>query len=131
MQPKRILIIDDEDHIREIVTVTLEATQPWEVSTARSGADGVDVARREVPDAILLDVMMPAKDGPTTLRELQADPATKSIPVIFLTAKVQGPDRRKFLQLGVRGIITKPFDPLSLGNQIQELLLWNQPPSTK
>lgn len=67
---------------------------------------------------------MPDKDGPSTLRELQLGEETRQIPVIFLTAKVQGPDRRKFIELGVQGIIAKPFDPLTLGQQIREALAW-------
>jgi two-component system, OmpR family, alkaline phosphatase synthesis response regulator PhoP len=82
------------------------------------------MARREKPDAILLDVMMPEKDGPSTLCIPQQDEDTKQIPVIFLTAKVQGPDRRKFIELGVQAIIAKPFDPLRLGQQIREVLAW-------
>jgi DNA-binding response OmpR family regulator len=127
MQPKHLLIIDDEDHIREVATLSLEMTQNWRISTAHSGTLGVELARRERPDAILLDVMMPEKDGPSTLRELHLAEETKRIPVIFLTAKVQGPDRRKFLELGVQGIIAKPFDPLTLGEQIREALGWRDP----
>lgn len=127
MQPKHLLIIDDEDHIREVASLSLEMTQGWRVSTANSGALGVELAKREKPDAILLDVMMPDKDGPSTLRELQLDEDTRQIPVIFLTAKVQGPDRRKFIELGVQGIIAKPFDPLTLGQQIMEALAWSAP----
>ena len=127
MQPKHLLIIDDEDHIREVASLSLEMTQGWRVSTANSGALGVELAKREKPDAILLDVMMPDKDGPSTLRELQLDEDTRQIPVIFLTAKVQGPDRRKFIELGVQGIIAKPFDPLTLGQQIMEALAWPAP----
>ncbi len=124
MQPKHLLIIDDEDHIREVACLSLEMTQGWRVSTASSGTLGVALAKHEKPDAILLDVMMPDKDGPSTLRVLRLDEETKEIPVIFLTAKVQGPDRRKFIELGVQGIIDKPFDPLTLGTQIREALAW-------
>ena len=124
MQPKHLLIIDDEDHIREVACLSLEMTQGWRVSTANCGTMGVELAKREKPDAILLDVMMPDKDGSSTLRELQLGEETRQIPVIFLTAKVQRPDRRKFIELGVQGIIAKPFDPLTLGQQIREALAW-------
>jgi CheY-like chemotaxis protein len=127
MQPKHLLIIDDEDHIREVASLSLEMTQGWRVSTAHCGALGVELAKSEKPDAILLDVMMPDMDGPSTLRALQLDESTRQIPVIFLTAKVQGPDRRKFLELGVQGVIAKPFDPLTLGKQIMETLSWRTP----
>lgn len=124
MQHKRILVVDDEDHIREIASVSLELTRHWQISTAASGAEALRVAPEMRPDAILLDVMMPEMDGPTTFRHLQSDPATKDIPVIFLTAKVQAADRRRFTDLGVRLMIAKPFDPLHLAGQIASALQW-------
>ena len=124
MQRERLLIIDDEDHIREVASLSLEMTEGWEVTTADCGAAGIELARSTRPDAILLDVMMPDMDGPSTLRALRLDEATKGIAVIFLTAKVQAADRRKFLDLGVQGIIAKPFDPMTLGRQIREALHW-------
>ena len=123
MPPKQLLVIDDEDDIREVARLSLELTEGWTVMTANGGAAGTALALSMVPDAILLDVMMPDMDGPSTLRALQQS-AAKSIPVIFLTAKVQAPDRQKFMQMGVRGIIPKPFDPLTLGQQIKDVLSW-------
>jgi CheY-like chemotaxis protein len=107
VQRKRVLIIDDEDDIREVAGATLELTEDWEVLTASSGARGLAEARASQPDAILLDVMMPDMDGPATLAALQHDAGTSQIPVIFLTAKVQAADRRRFTQLGIRGVIGK------------------------
>jgi CheY-like chemotaxis protein len=124
VQPRRILVVDDEDHIREIAAISLELTQQWEIATAGSGAEALRIAPQLQPDAILLDVMMPEMDGPTTFRMLQNDPATKDIPVIFLTAKVQAADRRRFMALGVRSMIAKPFDPLTLASQVAEVLEW-------
>ena len=124
MSPKQLLLIDDEDDIREVGKLSLELTESWKVITANGGTAGAALALSMLPDAILLDVMMPDLDGPTTLRALQLESATRSIPVIFLTAKVQAADRQRFIQLGVRGIIAKPFDPLTLGQQIKDLLLW-------
>ncbi len=121
---KRILIIDDEDDIREVAQVSLEAVRGWQVLTARSGREGLARAGAERPDAILLDVMMPDMDGPATLQELRVNPATQSIPVIFLTAKVQPADRRRFGSLGVQAVISKPFDPLRLAEQITMALGW-------
>jgi len=121
---KRILIIDDEGDIREIAQLSLEAVRGWEVLTARSGREGLTRAGVERPDAILLDVMMPDMDGPATLLELRANPATQSIPVIFLTAKVQAADRRRFANLGVQAVISKPFDPLRLAEQVSVALGW-------
>jgi CheY-like chemotaxis protein len=122
MPPKQILVIDDENDIQEVTRLSLQLTESWSVMGANSGAAGTLLALSEGPDAILLDVMMPDMDGPSTLRVLQQQGST--IPVIFLTAKVQLADREKYMQLGVRGIISKPFDPLTLGQQIREMLAW-------
>lgn len=124
MLPKKLLVIDDEDDIREVARLSLELTEGWNVTTANNGKAGAALALSMPPDAILLDVMMPELDGPGTLLALRKQSATESIPVIFLTAKVQSADRQRFLQLGVRGIIAKPFDPLTLGQQIKDALSW-------
>lgn len=121
---RRLLIIDDEDDIREVASLSLEMTQGWIVAMASSGPAGIALATSAHPDAILLDVMMPDLDGPSTLRLLQSQPETTQIPVIFLTAKVKEADRRKYLDLGARAIIAKPFDPLTLGQQINDALGW-------
>ncbi len=121
---RKILIIDDEDDIREVAALSLETVAGWEVIVANNGAAGLDRARQDKPDAILLDVMMPGMDGPTTFRELQKSPSTASIPVILLTAKVQSADQRRFADLGVRAVLTKPFDPLTLANQMEKILGW-------
>src|SRR5271156_5477795 len=98
-----ILIIDDEDDIREVAALSLEATAGWEILTASSGADGIKLAAQRKPQAILMDVMMPGMDGPTTFRQMQENPDIAQIPVLLLTAKVQGVDRRRFAGLGVAG----------------------------
>jgi CheY-like chemotaxis protein len=121
---KRILIIDDDDDIREVAALTLEMVAGWQVITANSGANGIQTAQHENPDAILLDVMMPGMDGPTTFQELQKIPATARIPVILLTAKVQGADQKRFAALGVAAILFKPFDPLTLARQMSDALGW-------
>jgi CheY-like chemotaxis protein len=122
---KRILIVDDEEDIREVAELTLEAVGGWEVSTASSGSEGLLLAAAEQPDAILLDVMMPEMDGVATFQKLQANPVTQKIPVILLTAKVQSAERRQFTELGVTGIIAKPFDPMTLTNQVAAALGWS------
>ena len=121
-----ILIIDDEDDIREVAALSLEATAGWEIITASSGADGIRAAADPKcrPHAILMDVMMPGMDGPTTFRQMQQDPAISDIPVLLLTAKVQGVDQRRFAGLGVAGVLFKPFDPLTLASQISDALGW-------
>ena len=122
---RKILIIDDEDDIREVAALSLESVAGWEVVAASSGAQGLVRAAEYQPDAILLDVMMPGMDGPTTFRELRKNPATERIPVLLLTAKVQSTDQRRFADLGVNAILFKPFDPLTLSAQIASVLGWS------
>jgi len=85
----------------------------------------LDLAVAGPPDAILLDVMMPTMDGPTTFARLQADARTRNVPVVLLTAKVQPAERRRWDRLGVAGVLAKPFDPLELPGQIADLLGWD------
>ncbi|WP_204104225.1 MULTISPECIES: response regulator [Spirulina sp. CCY15215] len=124
MAKRRILIVDDEADIRAVAQLSLEINTEWEVLTASSGAEGLKVALKERPDAILLDVMMPDLDGPTTWAKLRENPITQAIPVIFLTAKVQAAEQRRYAQLGVKAVLTKPFDPVQLGDRIMEALGW-------
>ncbi|MDE3186921.1 MAG: response regulator [Acidobacteriota bacterium] len=121
----RILIIDDEDDIREVAAMSLETVAGWEVIVANSGPQGLARAASYKPEAILLDVMMPGMDGPTTFRQLRSNPDTANIPVLFLTAKVQATDRRLFSDLGVEAVLVKPFDPLTLSSQIAGALGWD------
>src|SRR5271168_1909279 len=109
---RRILIIDDEDDIRLVAAMSLETVAGWDVVLASSGKQGIERASAEQPDAILLDVMMPEMDGPTTL--------------LKLTANVQGPDQRKFAEMGVAATLFKPFDPLTLARQISAALGWKE-----
>ena len=122
---RKILIIDDEDDIREVAALSLESVAGWEVIMASSGAQGLARAAEYHPDAILLDVMMPGMDGPTTFRELRKNEATWKIPVLLLTAKVQSSDQRRFADLGVEAVLFKPFDPLTLSAQIASALRWS------
>ena len=124
MTTKRILVVDDDDDIREIAQTSLEMVGGHEVLTANCGRDGLARAREDRPDAILLDVMMPGLDGPATFERLQADPATRDIPVILLTAKLQASDRARFAELGVRAMLPKPFNPMTLGDEVAEILGW-------
>ena len=120
---RRILIIDDEEDLREVAQVALETLVGWQVLTAASGAEGLERARAERPDAILLDVMMPGDDGVAALERLKADPGTAAIPVILLTAKVRV--ARHPPESGAAGVILKPFDPLKLAAQVAEILGWS------
>jgi CheY-like chemotaxis protein len=119
---RRILVIDDDDAIREVAALSLETVGGWQVSTASSGSAGLEQARAEPPDAILLDVMMPGLDGPATLARLRAQEATRAVPVILLTAKVQHAERRRWEDLDVAGVLAKPFDPIELPTQIDDVL---------
>jgi CheY-like chemotaxis protein len=104
--------------------MSLETVAGWDVVTASSGAQGIRRAQAERPDAILLDVMMPGMDGPSTFLELRKGPETSRIPVILLTAKVQGADQKRFSNLGVSGVLFKPFDPMTLAQQMSDALGW-------
>src|SRR4051794_26418428 len=126
MTGRRVLIVDDDDGIREVAKMSLELVAGWEVATAASGADGLERARDLRPEGILLDVMMPGMDGPATLAALRASEGDlAATPVIFLTAKVQAAERTRFAELDVAGLIAKPFDPMTLATQIAELLGWS------
>lgn len=118
MTAKQILVIDDEDDIRKLIQTCLEIMGGWQVLTATSGSEGLLLAQSFQPDAILLDVMMPDMDGLTTFKKLQANQSTRDIPVILLTAKGRNTDQRLFAQLGVKGIISKPFNPQKLSAQV-------------
>jgi len=116
-----ILIIDDEPDIRLIVRLSLQK-RGLTVIEASGGQEGVRLARRERPDAILLDVMMPNVDGPTTLAELRAAPESAAIPVVFLTAKAQRSEIERLRDLGATGVLTKPFDPMTLADEVLKIL---------
>ncbi|UNU25439.1 response regulator [Microcoleus vaginatus] len=124
MSAKRILVIDDEKNLCSVIQACLEHLGGWIVLSAPDGSQGLLLAETQLPDAILLDVMMPDMDGLTLFGLLQNNAATRGIPVIFLTAKVQAMDLSQFADLGVAGVIAKPFDPLSLAQQVAEILGW-------
>jgi len=121
---KNILIIDDEQDLREIVQLSLTCFTDWQVNTAATGAEGVQKAIAESFDAILLDVSMPDMDGFQVIEHLRSHAPTQSVPVILLTAKVQPSDRRCFLNMNVAGIITKPFASETIAAQVGEILGW-------
>ncbi len=121
---KKVLVVDDEDHIREIAATSLEVVGGWTVVTAGSGAEALSKAESENPDAILLDVMMPEMDGPSVFKALRNREETRSIPVILLTAKVQAAEREQFSDLGVDAVLAKPFDPMTLHQEVAAALGW-------
>jgi two-component system, OmpR family, alkaline phosphatase synthesis response regulator PhoP len=124
MSTKRILVIDDEETIQTVVQFGIKLAAGWEVLIAGSGAQGIQTAQLEKPDVILLDVMMPAMDGIATFKKLQSHTETEQIPVILFTAKAQTAEKHQFHDLGVCGVITKPFNALHLPQQIARILHW-------
>jgi CheY-like chemotaxis protein len=127
MTRRRVLIVDDEDAIREIASISMTAVGGYDVVTASTGLEALDKVMTEKPDAVLLDVMMPELDGPSTVVRMQAQPKTSDVPVILLTAKVQPSERARFSALpGVAGVISKPFDPMQLPRQVAALLGWTE-----
>jgi CheY-like chemotaxis protein len=122
---KRILVVDDEASLRDLASICLEDLGGWEVITAASGQEALLRAETHALDAILLDVSMPDMDGFQCYTTLKAKPATQTIPVILLTAKVLPDDRARFAQMQIAGVITKPFDPTLLCDQVAELLGWD------
>lgn len=124
MTTRTVLVVDDDDMLREVAKVALEMVGGWNVLTAGSGSEAVRVAAAEHPDALLLDVMMPGMDGPSTVVALSQDPATRDIPVIFLTAKAAGDGQLEWRDLPITGVIPKPFDPMGLPAEVARLLGW-------
>ena len=125
MIQKRILVVDDDDGIREVIQICLEALAGWEVIPAASGGEALTAAQDRKPDAILLDVMMPDMDGINTFQQLQISYQTKHIPTILLTAKAKISEQKKLQLLGVAGVIVKPFEPYNLVAQIKTILDWS------
>ena len=122
LEIKKVLLVDDEPDIRTIGQMSLQMVGKWEVLLAASGVEALVVLQTERPDLILLDVMMPALDGPSTLAKLKQLPETANIPVIFMTAKVQRQEIEHYLKLGVCGVISKPFDPIQLPQEILKII---------
>jgi len=120
----RVLIVDDEPMILEVAQMSLELAG-WQVTTANGGEEGLAKAAAEQPDAVLMDVMMPGMDGPTTCLRMAADPRTSGIPVVLLTAKVQPADRQEWADLPIKGVLRKPFDPFALAQDVARLLGWS------
>lgn len=117
---KKILYAEDETDVQTIVEVSIWSTSSYQIKICDNGKLLLDCVEEYDPDLILLDVMMPEMDGITTLENLQANEKTKDIPVIFITAKAQSHEVKLFNESGVIGVITKPFDPMTLSATITE-----------
>jgi CheY-like chemotaxis protein len=123
----RILLVDDEADIREVVDVSLGLDPEFKIRACASGADALATADGWSPALILLDVMMPLMDGPTTLANLRKNPRTANIPVVFLTARTQTDEIEQYISLGAQGVLSKPFDPMTLAASVRGYL---PPPAT-
>ena len=123
---KRVLIIDDDEDIREVARMALETTAGWQVETKGDGPSGLQAAREDPPDAILLDYMMPGMDGMGALQELKGDQATKQVPVVVFTAKTDSGLSNRLREAGATGQVAKPFDPMALAEKIEGLLGWKR-----
>ncbi|MCW9033573.1 MAG: response regulator [Alphaproteobacteria bacterium] len=115
----KILHVDDEADIREVAKLALEAVGGFNVETCSSGSEAVEKAPGFQPQLILLDVMMPEMDGPTTMAKLRELPGMESTPVIFMTAKAMPAEIEHFKQLGAIDVLAKPFDPMALAEQVR------------
>lgn len=121
MKAKRVLVVDDEASLRALVKANLEI-DGLEVIEAVDGYEGMDMMREKKPDLVLLDIMMPGKDGIEMLEEISADEELRDIPIVLLTAKGEQEDLEKGADLGARGHITKPFDPEQMVRTVKAAL---------
>jgi CheY-like chemotaxis protein len=122
---KKVLLVDDDQNIRFVAQMALEGLTDWKILVAESGAEAIKSAVNEKPDLILLDMMMPGMDGPTTYANLKEYNDLALVPVIFMTAKVQTHEVESHLKLGAAGVIAKPFDPMNLHTEILRILSGN------
>lgn len=122
-QLKWILYVEDEPDIRAIAELALQDIGGYSLISCASGAEALAAVKEQIPDLLLLDVMMPGMDGPETLQKLREIPEIAKVPAVFMTAKVQPSETAEYLALGAVDVIAKPFDPLTLASQIQHV--WN------
>lgn len=122
MSRARILYVDDDPDICAIAGLSLELDPGFEVRLCGSGSEALATVETWRPDLVLLDAMMPQMDGPETLARLRQDEATATIPIVFVTARTQAQDVARFLALGARGLIGKPFDPMTFAAEVRVLM---------
>ncbi len=118
----KVLVVDDEEDVRFVARMSLGRVGKMTVIEAANGEEGVARAVEEQPDFILLDMMMPGMDGAATFHALRADVRTASIPVVFLTAKAMATEVKRLKDLGAKGVVLKPFDPMTLYKEIAAIL---------
>jgi two-component system OmpR family response regulator len=124
---RKILYVDDEPDIREVVQMALSLAEDVEVHTAGSGARALEMLPSLQPDLVLLDVTMPSMDGPATLQHMRENPATARIPAVFMTAKAMPQEIARFTELGAVAVIAKPFDPMQLSGRV--VAIWEGLPN--
>ena len=117
----RVLVVDDDDGIRDVVDIALNLVGGFDVTCASSGEEALSLLDDHSFDVVVLDVMMPGLDGPSTLRRMRSTFNGTDVPVVFLTAKAQPHERRELESLGVNGVIVKPFDPMTLADDLRRL----------
>src|SRR5262245_9408836 len=122
MSSLRVLHVDDEPDIRAVVEMSLGLDPELAIRSCSSGADALSTSADWPPDLILLDVMMPVMDGPTTLKHLREQPKTNQTPVVFMTARAQPREIEAFVSLGAVGVIPKPFDPMTLASSVRNFV---------
>ncbi len=118
---RRILYVEDDPDIRTVATLALEAVGGFEVKVCASGEEAIEAAPGFAPDLLLIDVMMPGLDGPSTLGELRKLPGTAAVPALFMTAKVQPSEVARYREIGVLDVIPKPFDPMTLAATVRAI----------
>ena len=118
----KVLLVDDEEDIRKIGRLSLEAVGRFQTLVASSAREGIALAAAELPDLILMDMMMPNMDGLAALAELRRRPELRHIPVVFMTAKVQPFEVAHYLAMGAAGVIQKPFDPMMLPDELRRIV---------
>jgi len=118
----RVLVIDDEQDMRTIAEFSLQCDRGMEVTVAEGALDALRQMTLSTPDVILLDSVMPGFDGPTTLRLLKASPATREIPVIFMTGRTSESETRHAMEGGAMGVISKPFKPAELPARVRLMM---------
>jgi CheY-like chemotaxis protein len=119
----KVMVVEDDPDIRKVILMAFRFQGITDVVTAGSGEECLELVEGVMPDVILMDVMMPRMDGYETCRRLKANPKTKPVPVVFLTAKAQQYERQQGMQAGASGYLIKPFDPMTLCDQIRAILV--------
>lgn len=122
MQIETVLLVDDDPDIRRVGELSLSTIGGWQTLTASSGDDALTISATQPVDIIVLDMMMPGRDGFSTLAALRATPQTAHTPVVFMTAKVQRSEVQSYLDAGATGVIAKPFNPMTLPDELRQVV---------